>query len=448
MKSQLKGFNKIFAFTFLQHIKGKAYKTTTLAIALALFLIPVAIFGAVEIFGSDEEVGELDVPPVDMTSIERLYIVDDTKDDKADMSALPLFLQQSGINAELKSYGDDFEDARKAAEKDDNALILFTQKDGELYTTTVIIPDDSEITEDEAYTFQIYLDQYLYALDVTYNGDDFEDDYIIEDDEVYVDEEESEEEDNLNFAFMIVSYLNVMILYFFVLAYGQSVANSVVMEKSSKLMETFLLSVKPMAMILGKLLAITFAGVIQFILWVASLILGVAGGIGLVNIINPDAELAIVNILEMIRDMTAGMFSVGNCLLAVVMIIVGLLLYCSLAGIGGALAGKSEDLASTNVVFTMVLVVSFMACIYTGTLSGDIDAAPWLDWIPFTAVMLTPAKALLGTISIWRSLASLAIMAATTLAVTFAAGKLYKMMVLYKGDLPKPAMILKMLKNK
>ena len=119
MKSQLKGFNKIFGFTFLQHIKGKAYKTTTLAIALALFLIPVAIFGAVEIFGSDEEVGELDVPPVDMTSIERLYVVDDTKDDKADMSALPLVLQQSGINAELKSYGDDFEDARKAAEKDE-----------------------------------------------------------------------------------------------------------------------------------------------------------------------------------------------------------------------------------------------------------------------------------------------------------------------------------------
>lgn len=448
MKSQLKGFNKIFAFTFFQHIKGKAYKTTTLAIALALFLIPVAIFGAIEIFGSDEEGGETEIPSVDMTSIERLYIVDDTDDDRADMSALPLLLQQSGINTKLKSYGDDFEDARKAAEKDDNALILYTQKDGELYTTTVIIPDDSKITEDEAYTFQIYLDQYLYALDVTYNGDIIDEEPAIDDEEVYIDEEETEEEENLSLAFMIVSYLNVMILYFFVLAYGQSVANSVVMEKSSKLMETFLISVKPMAMILGKLLAITFAGVLQFVLWVVSLILGVAGGIGLVNVINPDADLAIVNILEMIRDMTAGMFSVGNCLLAVVMVIVGLLLYCSLAGIGGALAGKSEDLASTNVVFTMVLVVSFLVCIYTGTLNGDVDAAPWLDWIPFTAVMLTPAKALLGTISIWRSLASLAIMVATTLAVTFAAGKLYKMMVLYKGDLPKPAMILKMLKNK
>ena len=50
-------------------------------------------------------------------------------------------------------------------------------------------------------------------------------------------------------------YLNVMVLYFLVLFYGQGVASSVVLEKQSKLMDTFLLSVRPEAMVLGKLLA-------------------------------------------------------------------------------------------------------------------------------------------------------------------------------------------------
>ncbi|MBQ9960396.1 MAG: ABC transporter permease [Firmicutes bacterium] len=448
MKSELKGFNKIFSFTFLQHIKGKAYKTTTLAIALALFLIPVAIFVGIEVFGGSDETGEIDAVPVDMTTIERLYIVDDTDDGRADMSALPIILQGTGINTQVKDFGNDFDKAKLATEKDKNALILYTHKDGELYTTDIIIPDKSEISEDAAYTFQIYLDQYLYALDMTYNGYIPDEEPATDDEEVYVDEEETEEEENLSLAFMIVSYLNVMILYFFVLAYGQSVANSVVMEKSSKLMETFLISVKPMAMIMGKLMAITFAGIIQFVSWVASLILGILAGVGLVNIINPDAQLTVVSSFEIIRELTAGMFSPVNCFLALMMIVVGLLLYCSLAGIGGALAGKSEDLASTNVIFTMVLVISFLVCIYTGTLNGDMDAAPWLDWIPFTAVMITPAKALLGTVSVCRSLASFGIIAVTTLAVTFIAGKLYKMMVLYKGEPLKPAAILKMLKNK
>ena len=446
MKSELKGFNKIFAFTFLQHIKGKAYKTTTLAIALALLLIPMAIFVGIEVFGGEDESGQIEVEAVDMTTIKSLYIVDDTDDQKADMSALPLYLNQSGMNVEAKQFGS-VEKAAAAAQKNGNALILYTSKDGGLYTTNVIIPEKSKISQDEAYTFQIYLDNYLYALDVAVNGsipeepvDDFDD--------AEFDDEAEKEEETVNLAFMVVSYLNVMILYFFVLAYGQSVANSVVMEKSSKLMETFLLSVKPTAMILGKLLAITFAGVIQFMSWVLSLILGVLGGVGLVNLINPEADLAIVNIFEMIKDMTAGMFSFENCVLALMMVLVGLMLYCSLAGIGGALAGKSEDLASTNVIFTMVLVISFLVCIYTGALAGDVNAVPWLDWIPFTAVMITPAKALLGVIPLWRILLSFGIIAVSTLVITFIAGKLYKMLVLYKGEAPKPATIIKMLRNK
>ncbi len=53
----------------------------------------------------------------------------------------------------------------------------------------------------------------------------------------------------------VIPYLNTMLLYFFVLFYGQGVAQSVITEKTSKLMEFFLISVCPSAMILGKLAA-------------------------------------------------------------------------------------------------------------------------------------------------------------------------------------------------
>jgi ABC-2 type transport system permease protein len=165
------------------------------------------------------------------------------------------------------------------------------------------------------------------------------------------------------------------------------------MEKSSKLMESMLVAVNPVAIILGKLFAITLTGVIQIISWLGSLGLSfVIGNYG-VKAINPDSTMEIIEMFKMLRELTEGMFSPMNCILAAVFIILGMLLYCSLAGIGGAMASKAEDLSSANMMFTLVLVVWFLATIYGGGMEGT--ANPVMDWIPFTAVMVTPANALL-----------------------------------------------------
>ncbi len=128
------------------------------------------------------------------------------------------------------------------------------------------------------------------------------------------------------------------------------------------------------------------------------------------------------------------------------MLAAGMFLYCSLAAVGGALAGKPEDLSSTNAIFTLVLVASFFACLLAGGLNGLDGGSPWLDWIPFTAVMVTPARILLGSVSLVRGAASLALAVLTTLLITMAAGRIYRMLVLHKGDVPGWKTILKMIK--
>ena len=149
---------------------------------------------------------------------------------------------------------------------------------------------------------------------------------------------------------MILTFLNIMVLYFFVLIYGQSVAGSVVMEKNSKLMEVFLTAVKPSAMIMGKLLAISLSGMLQLISWVLALLIGFGAGGGLAQLINPDAGNPLAEILDLAAALTDGMFSAGRLIAALVMALLGVILYCSLAAIGGSLAGKQEDLSSTNVM--------------------------------------------------------------------------------------------------
>ena len=73
---------------------------------------------------------------------------------------------------------------------------------------------------------------------------------------------------------MLLPFASLMLLYFLVLLYGQSTAASVILEKTSKLMDLFLVSVEPGAMVLGKVLATALAGLLQLAVWAA----GLAGG--------------------------------------------------------------------------------------------------------------------------------------------------------------------------
>ncbi|MGN0715726.1 MAG: ABC transporter permease, partial [Anaerovoracaceae bacterium] len=246
---------------------------------------------------------------------------------------------------------------------------------------------------------------------------------------------------------LVIPYLNIMVLYFFVLLYGQGVAQGVITEKTSKLMEFFLISVRPSAMILGKLTAVCLSGVIQLFSWILALMAGFGLGSLGAKAINPETDMLVLRLLESFGSMTEGMFSAGGVVLALAMLLTGMLLYCSLAGIGGAMAGKPEDLSSTNVAFTLILIGSFFACLLAGGLDGSGDAAGWMDWLPFTAVMVTPARIVLGTISPAKGFGCLLVSLATALALTILAGRLYKQMVLYKGNLPGPKKLLELMKE-
>ncbi|MBR5516463.1 MAG: ABC transporter permease [Firmicutes bacterium] len=465
MKEYFRGFLKIFSFTFKQHVRNGAYKRSTIIVALICLLLPASIMIGLEAFGDNPEripesginveIGDAieddvyEEEPISMAGLEKIYVVDLSKDkyEDADFSKVGLELvmaQAYGVNVEVIDCKDNLEKAQKTTKGSDNALILVTEQMGTEYSFITLIPEGSKLNEDVAYNFDTFV-----VSGYSYMFNDIEN--PIDESEIITDmtEEEmleAEAESAKELVSMIVLYLNIMLLYFFVLFYGQGVANSVVMEKSSKLMESMLVTVNPVAIILGKLFAITLTGIIQILSWVGSIGLSFAIGMYGVKAINPDTTMGIIEMFEMLREMTEGMFSPINCILAVIVIILGMLLYCSLAGIGGAMASKAEDLSSANMMFTLILVISFLATLYGGGMDGASN--PVLDWIPFTAVMVTPANALLGNIPVWQTLAVIGIILVTTVAITLIAGRVYQSLVFYRGDALRPSYILKVLKGK
>lgn len=246
---------------------------------------------------------------------------------------------------------------------------------------------------------------------------------------------------------MVLPYLCVMVLYFMVLIYGQGVAGNVLLEKNSKLMDTMLLSLQPEAMILGKTLAVWLAGILQICAWVAGCVLGCVLGRALVLAVEPGSTMGILVFFRLLGT-ASGLFTPGNVILAIAIVLAGFLMYCGIASIGGALASKPEDLGTTNSIFTLLLLASFFLSMFGGGGGASmsiVSSAAWMDYVPFTAVMCTPARALLGKVSPVTGLISLVLTLLLALGAMLLGGRLYRLMIFHRGNPPKPGDIPKLL---
>lgn len=446
--NEFKGFRKVFGFTFSQHVRSKGYRSATITLAVLCLLAPALIMAAVEAFGGGSEAEEY-VPTVG-----KVYVVDDSSTDAVDLSFLNYVGGESFSDVEYLACSD-FESAKTRADAAPDALILVISEDETGYLLNILLPDETELTENDAEGFRGFLYSYFSYVLVQKSGLDYTQieelttptqTSVSTQDVVGPENGRSATDGVKEVISMLLPYLNVMALYFLVLIYGQSVSNSVIMEKTSHLVDTFLISVKPGAMVMGKLFAIVLAGTMQLMIWLAALVGGFAAGTFIVKAINPDTDMALIQLFEQL-GLLSGMFTVSGVIFAVLMLLGGFLLYCSLGAIGGAMAGKPEDLSSTNIIFTLVLVISFLCTLYVsqGHITGT--AAQVINWIPFTAVLITPSLILLGEISLAGAAGSLAVVAATSVLLTFVAGKIYKTMLMYKGNPPSIGKVIGMLKG-
>ena len=469
MKNELKGLGKIFAFTFERQLKSTGYLVGTIVFALLCFLLPAGIMAAVEYFGGDSDSA---VETAAVSPVQTVYVADET-DGAADWNLLTQAGSETFGGISYVTCGS-LEEADAQAGQEEHSLILLleeakkTAQENTLsqasngsqngYQMHLLLPDNTSLSEGDAGDLESFLQANFQIILLQKSGIDPAaaaellvpaTTEVTTFGEEALSETEAALESMREVLGMLLPYLNIMILYFLVLFYGQGVANNVIMEKTSKLMDTFLVAVKPTAMVFGKVLAVTAASMLQFVIVAASLIGGFAAGSALVRMINPDSDMLLLLFFDSLSEFQ-GVLTVPGILLAVVMMVSGFFLYCSLSAIGGSAAGKPEDLSSTNVVFTTVLIVSFLAALYAGGI-GSMDSgafAKWLDFVPFTSILVTPSRIMLGEVSLGMGFVSLLLVLIVSVLCLLLAGKVYRMMALYKGNPPTPAKLMKMLKEK
>lgn len=451
-RNPISGTGKVFRFSLRQMLCSKGWLGSTIVFAALLLLgIPLLLLGIAAFSGKDDT-------DDDETPVRTVFVVDETEG-AADYSVL------NSIGDDAYSYTDcaSMDAAIGESEGVADAVILRVTKPAETYSLTVYLTQDTEVTRSRASRFgesvcsgfPVILMQKaaltpegvtLLSMPVA-----------AETAAISADADEETDETDIAEAVIgaIVPFMMAMLVYMMVVLYGQSMANNVMLEKTSKLMETILTAVHPFALMAGKLFATAAAAVIQILIWLFALIGGNVGGALIALRLIPDTESEVVNgISEVSNQLTS--ISVVGILVSIVFLALGFLLYLSLAAVSGAMASKTEDLNKTNVIFTLAIVVSFLLC-----LAGPSDMlenadsvhislisdAMWLKLFPFTAIIVLPGELVLGKVSAGIVCGSAACLIASVVLFVAAAAVIYKLLVLYRGAPPKLKQLLAMLKE-
>ena len=253
--------------------------------------------------------------------------------------------------------------------------------------------------------------------------------------------EQGEQESSTDIA-MVLGLILSLFTYMFVLMYGAMIMNSVIEEKTNRIVEVVVSSCRPFQLMLGKIIGVGLVGLTQMAIWIVLLaIVGtVAGGaLGLTGAgagaMSPDAMAAAsgadMGMMESFMRQAMSINYVPIILNFVLYFIGGYLLYSSLfAGLGSAVDQPSDSSQFTTPVILIMLIAFYagMACMENP--SGPM--AIWCSIIPFTSPVVMMIRLPFG-VPTWQLILSLVLLFGTALAITWLAARIYRRGILHYG---------------
>lgn len=219
---------------------------------------------------------------------------------------------------------------------------------------------------------------------------------------------------------MISSIAICVILFFAVYFYGYGVSMSVASEKTSRVMEILVTSVKPSRIILGKTAGMGLVGLIQLAVIIA---------VGVFTYISvfPDNFT-----IEGMKLELSG-FTPAAIALMIVYFILGYSLYALMNAVVGATVSKAEDVNSAMMPMSFIAIISFYAAYGTFAVP-DSTAARIVSLIPFTAPFSVPSRLISTDVPAWEIALSLALLIIAVILIGTVSIKLYSYAVLHYGD--------------
>ena len=243
----------------------------------------------------------------------------------------------------------------------------------------------------------------------------------------------------------ILSYLlgtfMMLILYMFIMLYGQMVMTSIIEEKNNRVLELVVSSVKPTDLMMGKILGIGAVAVTQILIW-AVLLIGCS--IWIMPLLSTSvaqsgtADPAMIQAVAQLADPSF----MGQLLIFMVLFLIGGYLFYS--SIYAAIGSAVDNIQDASQLTSIAIVPIILALIISMSVVQDPNSALalWTSYIPFTSPMVMMARVPFG-IPVWQSIVSLVILYVSFAGMIWLAAKIYRVGIFMYGKKPTVAELIR-----
>ena len=196
--------------------------------------------------------------------------------------------------------------------------------------------------------------------------------------------------------------IGVGVLYGLLILFGQFVAQGVVEEKSSRVVELLLATMKPWQLLAGKILGLGILGLMQI---VVIAVVGVAGAIGF-------------DLVDVPGDI------VGTAVAVVLWFVIGYALYAAIFAVGASLVSRQEDLGTVLMPTTLVLVAAFVVGVRAAG-NPDGTLAVVTSFVPGLSQIVMPVRQAAGDVALWEVGLAVVLMLVAIALIVRLGGRVY-----------------------
>ncbi|GAB2956773.1 ABC transporter permease [Amycolatopsis acidiphila] len=211
---------------------------------------------------------------------------------------------------------------------------------------------------------------------------------------------------------LAIGLITVFLLFFGIQTYGAFVAQGVIEEKSSRVVELLLSTVRPWQLMVGKVLGLGLVGLVQIV------VLAV-GGLAMASATGA---------------LTLSGLATGTVLWGVVWYLLGFFLYATVYAAAGSLVSRQEDAASVITPVTMVFTIGFVVGFNVLAQNPDSGTARVLSLVPLFSPILMPARMAIGSAAGWEVVLSLVLTLVLGSLLTWVGSRIYRNAVLHTGS--------------
>jgi ABC-2 type transport system permease protein len=228
---------------------------------------------------------------------------------------------------------------------------------------------------------------------------------------------------------LVLTYLFTFLLYISLLMMGQMIMQSVIEEKSSRIVEVILSSVSSKELMIGKILGSGLTGLLQMAIWLSPVIM-VASSTWIM--LPPEVSISLTT------------FQIVYFLIN---FFLGLIIFLGLFATVGAIFDNPQDAQSGLWPVMLLIIIPFFIA-FSMIENPNSAIAKISSFVPFANIIVMPARMTIADVSIFQLLISLVVSVLTLLAIFPLAGKIYRIGILRTGKKPKWSEVIKWLKYK